>query len=194
MPRPCVFLDRDGVLVREVDYCDHPDRLELLPGAARAVARLNAAGVLAIVLTNQAGIARGYYDEPTLDRIHERMGELLGREGTRLDAVYYAPQHPESADPRYRDDPEELRKPGLGMIRRAQRGFPIDMGRAWMIGDKPTDIELAANAAIPGILVLTGYGRDALAGLDRWKARPAAIVADVAEAIDWVLAGSSLHY
>ncbi len=186
-PRGCVFLDRDGVIMREVGYCDHSDRVELLAGAGAALARLNAAGLLAIVVTNQSGVARGMFDEAMLGPIHERLAELLAGEGGRIDAIYYAPQHRSSADPRYRDDPEQMRKPGVGMIRRAQADFAIDMTRAWVIGDKPADIELAANAGVPGILVRTGYGQGEIERRHLWKVEPAAIAADIGEAVDWIL-------
>lgn len=186
--KPCVFIDRDGVITLDVGYCNHPDRLELLPGAAEAIRRINDAGMLAIVTTNQAGVARGIFTEDVLKLIHERMYEMLAEGGARVDALYYAPFHKSAADPKYRDDPHQMRKPGLGMIRKACDEFPIDMKRAWMIGDKPADIEFAHNAGIPGIMVKTGYGLGEIEyKRHEWKVEPTVIVEDIRSAVDWIL-------
>ncbi|MEN6626776.1 MAG: HAD family hydrolase [Candidatus Sumerlaeia bacterium] len=186
--KPCVFIDRDGVITVDVGYCNHPDRLELLPGAAEAIRRINQAGMLAIVMTNQSGVARGIFTEDVLALIHQRMHELLAEGGARVDALYYAPFHKTAADPRYRDDPDQMRKPGIGMIRKACSDFPIDMARAWMIGDKPGDIEFARNAGIPGVMVKTGYGLGEIQfKRDEWKVQPTVIVENIGEAVDWIL-------
>lgn len=187
--RPCVFLDRDGAVTREAGYVNHPDRLELLPGAAGAIRRLNQAGVLAIIVTNQSGLARGYFSEEVLGAVHRRLGDLLARRGARLDAIYCAPQHPSAADPRWREDPEQMRKPGLGMIRRAQAEFPIDMTRAWVVGDKYNDIAFAHRAGLPGVLVKTGYGLGEYEfQRGGWPRPPEHVAEDLAAAVRWILA------
>ena len=186
--RPCAFLDRDGCVTKEAGYINHADRIELLPGVAGAIRRLNAAGVLAIVVTNQAGLARGYFSEEVLLGVLERMRELLAARGARLDAIYYAPFHPAAKDPRWREDPEELRKPGLGMLRRAQRDFAIDMTRSVMIGDRYGDIQFAHKAGLPGVLVKTGYGLGELTyASDEWEQQPEHVCEDLAAGVAWYL-------
>lgn len=187
--RPCVFLDRDGTLTREAGYINHPDRLELLPGAAEALRRLNTAGVLAVLVTNQAGLARGYFTEEVLKATFDRLEALLAEHGAHLDAVYHAPYHPASTDPRWREDPDEMRKPGIGMIRLAQRELPIDMSRAYVIGDRIKDVEFAHNAGLPGLFVKTGYGLGEFTyQRAHWSTEPEGIFEDAVAAIDWVLA------
>ena len=186
--RPCVFLDRDGTVTREAGYINHPDRLHLEPGAGPAIRRLNEAGVLAVLVSNQAGLARGYFTLEILESVFGRLGELLARHGAHLDAIYYAPFHPSAKDPRWRDDPEELRKPGLGMIRRAQAELPIDMSRAWMVGDRYGDIQFAHKAGIPAVFVKTGYGLGEWTyQRDGWESQPDHIADNLKSAVGWIL-------
>ena len=187
-PRPCVFLDRDGTVTREAGYINHPERLELLPGAAAAIRRLNDADVLTVIVSNQAGLARGYFDEAVLRATMDRLRDLLAARNARLDAIYYAPCHPSAADPRWRDDPDELRKPGVGMIRRAQARLPIDMTRAWVVGDRHTDLVFAHRAGLPGILVKSGYGLGEWTyERERWTEQPEHVADDLREAVAWIL-------
>lgn len=185
--RPCVFLDRDGTISREAGYINHADRIELLPGSAAAIRRLNERDVLAIVVTNQAGVARGYLTETVLKKIHARLEELLARRKARLDAIYYAPTHPEAKIVRYRRE-DNLRKPGIGMIRRAGRRFGIDLSRSYVVGDKISDIELARNASIKGVFVLSGYGLGAYRYQRRsWPVQPDHVAEDLKGAVSWIL-------
>jgi D-glycero-D-manno-heptose 1,7-bisphosphate phosphatase len=186
--KPCVFLDRDGTINREAGYINHPDRLELIEGAAGAIRRLNEAGILAVVVSNQAGVARGYFSEETLNQTTEHMVRLLEEQGAHLDGIYYALSHPSSAIKAYREDPDQLRKPGLGMIRRAQKELPIDMQRSWMIGDRYNDIIFAHKAGIPGLLVKTGYGLGEYTHQrDIWPENPDKVLRHVGEAVDYIL-------
>ena len=186
-PRPCVFLDRDGTISREGGYINHPDRIELLPGAAAAIRRLNEKNVLSIVTTNQAGVARGYLTEAVLARIHRRLIDLLAERNARLDAVYYAPTHPEGQIARYRRD-SEMRKPDVGMIRKACREFSVDLSRSYVVGDKITDIEFAHRAGLKGVFVLSGYGLGAHEyQRDTWRVRPDHIADDLKTAVAWIL-------
>ena len=186
--RPCVFLDRDGCVTREAGYVNHPDRIELLPGAAGAIRGLNRAGVLTVLVTNQSGVARGYFSEEVLKAVLARMKELLARRGARLDAIYYAPFHPDARDPAWRDDPDELRKPGLGMIRRACRELPIDLARSFMVGDRVSDMLFARAAGIPGIFIKSGYGLGEFTyRREHWTIEPDQICEDLPEAVRWVL-------
>ncbi|MDE3246054.1 MAG: HAD family hydrolase [Acidobacteriota bacterium] len=156
--KPGVFLDRDGTLNEEVDYLHDPDELMLIPGAARAVARLNARGVPVVVVTNQSGIGRGYYGFDEFNRVMARMSELLADEGARLDAVYVSPHHEKGQGAfAHPDHPE--RKPNAGMLTRAALEHGLDISNSWMIGDKESDLEAGRRAGCHVALVRTGYGR-----------------------------------
>lgn len=187
-PRPCVFLDRDGTINKEAGYLNHPSRLELIPGVGRAIRRLNEAGVLVIVVSNQAGVARGYFTEDVLHATLGHMRALLAKQNARLDAIYYAPFHPSSADPRWREDPEELRKPGLGMLRKAQSEWAIDMEHSYMVGDRMNDVKFAHKAGLPGVFVKTGYGLgEYVYEREGWDEQPEYIAEDLPDAVGWIL-------
>lgn len=153
--RPAVFLDRDGTVNREVDYLADPGELELLPGAAEAIARWNDAGWLVVVVTNQSGIARGILSEERLREIHDRLALILAERGAVIDAFHHCPHHPEIGEPPYRCDCD-CRKPAPGMLLRAAAELSIDLSRSWIIGDSFRDLEAGAAAGVPGILVATG--------------------------------------
>jgi D,D-heptose 1,7-bisphosphate phosphatase len=183
--RTAVFLDRDGTLNVEVNRLRSVDQLELIPGAADAVRSLNRAGFLAVVVTNQAAIARGDCSEADLEQIHDKLESLLGEHGAYLDAIYYCPHHPDRGSPGERAELKiecDCRKPGTAMIERAASDFPILMEESWMIGDTTVDLQTAQNARIRSILVRTGYaGRD-----QRWSARPDFEFSDLKEAVEFV--------
>lgn len=188
-PRPCCFIDRDGCITREAGYINHADRIELIPGADAAIRRLNEAGVLAILVTNQSGLARGYFTQEVLHGVFARLETQLAAGGARLDAIYYAPYHSAAKDERWRSDPDEERKPGLGMLRAAQRDFAIDLTRSAMIGDRHGDIQFARRAGIPGVLVKTGYGLGEVTySMADWTEQPEHVCEDISEAVDWYLA------
>lgn len=152
--RPAVFLDRDGVINVDTGYPHRPEELVLTPSAARAVALINRSGALAIVVTNQSGVARGMFTMEQVDRFHKAIGERLALGGGHVDAIYVAPYHPEGSVPEFAIDHED-RKPGAGMILRALRDWPVDPARSIMIGDKPSDAEAASGAGIRSIIVPT---------------------------------------
>jgi D-glycero-D-manno-heptose 1,7-bisphosphate phosphatase len=179
--RPAVFLDRDGTLNEEVDYLSDPERLALIPGAAAAVARLNAQGVPVVVVTNQSGIGRGKYGWPEFAAVMDRMGMLLALEHAHVDAVYASPHH-EQGQGEYAvaDHPE--RKPNPGMLLKAAEEHGLDLSRSWMVGDKAIDLEAGRRAGCRVALVRTGYGAQVEgAGADL-------VAADLAEAVDRILA------
>lgn len=156
--RPCIFFDRDGTLIEERNYLSDPAGVVLIPGAAEALRLARAAGFLAVVLTNQSGVGRGFFTLEDVQRVHERMLALLAREGAGVDGIYVCPHAP--------GDDCSCRKPRTGLVEQAARELGIDLPRSWMIGDKPADIELARNAGLRSVLVLTGYGASSLAGAD----------------------------
>lgn len=185
--QPCVFLDRDGCVCREAGYINHEDRIHLQPGSAAAVRRLNERGILAVLTTNQSGVARAYITERILGRIHARLEEQLQARGARLDAIYYAANHPSAKDARYRRE-DGMRKPETGMIRRACRRFKIDLSRSYTVGDKITDVQFARNAGIKGVFVLSGYGLGEYTYQRKhWRVQPDHIAEDLNAAIRWIL-------
>lgn len=148
--RPAAFLDRDGVLNVDHGYSHRPDDLVMIPGAAAAVRLLNDAGYYVIVVTNQSGVARGFYTEAAVDLFNTHIQERLKAEGAHIDAFYYCPHHPEGVV-------KELaiqcrcRKPQPGMLEQAARDRPIDLSRSFLIGDKDDDLAAAAAFQIRGV-------------------------------------------
>jgi len=150
--RPCLFLDRDGVLNEDRGYVHRWEDFVWVDGAREAVAAFNRAGWLVIVVTNQSGIGRGYYTEADMHALHARMQEDLAAAGARIDAFYHAPQHPQAADAAYRHPDPPLRKPNPGMILQALADWPIDRPASILIGDKASDLEAAQRAGVKGVL------------------------------------------
>ncbi len=186
--KPCVFLDRDGTVNEEAGYINHPSRLKLLPGVGAAIRQLNEAGVLVVLVTNQAGVARGYFSLEVLMETLDRMTQQLAVGGARLDGLYFAPYHPGSKDPRWVHDPDNLRKPGLGMIAKALKKHPIDLDRSYMVGDRQNDIIFAHKAGLKGVYVKTGYGLGEYTyQRDQWTDQPEHIAQDLTEAVKWIL-------
>lgn len=185
--RIAVFLDRDGTVSEEVSYISDPNMLRLLPRAAEAIRLINESGFLTVIVTNQSGIARGYFTEDVLKEIHNRMELLLKGEGGHIDKIYYCPHHPEVGLPEYVLDCD-CRKPGTGMIDAAAKDLNIDVGSSYVVGDKIIDIELAHKAGARGILVMTGYGREELKSLNsERRVWPDHIADDLYDAVKWIL-------
>jgi histidinol-phosphate phosphatase family domain/HAD-superfamily hydrolase, subfamily IIIA len=179
--RPAVFLDRDGTLIEDRHYLRDPADLQLLPGAAEAIRRLNRAGLAAVVVTNQSGIARGLLTEADYQGSVRRLDALLGDEGARLDAHYHCPHLPEISGQC------DCRKPGLLLYQRAATDLGLDLARSWWIGDRLRDVEPAGRLGGRGALVLTGAGQEAsrLPGADRWIT-----AGDLGAAVQSILAAS----
>lgn len=149
--RPVAFLDRDGVLNVDRHYVHRADQLEWIDGVPEAIRLLNEAGYLVIVVTNQSGVARGFYDEAAVGALHDHMRDYLAAHGARIDAFYYCPHHPEGKVPAF-TRLCDCRKPGTGMLDQAAHDFPIDRTRSFMIGDKVSDIEAANAFGIRGVM------------------------------------------
>jgi len=182
-----VFLDRDGTINTEVGYLNHPDQLELIPRSALAIKLLNEAGFKTVVITNQAGIAKGLLQETLLPEIHQRLSMLLDKEGARIDRFYYCPHHPEAAVEQYRIDCQ-CRKPFPGLVLQAAAELGIDATRSYVIGDKSCDIELAHNVGARAIMVMTGYGPVELNRLrEAHLAPPHFTAADLYDAVQCIL-------
>lgn len=174
-PRPkAVFIDRDGVLIRDANYLASTDGLAVLKGAPQALKLLRAAGFKIVVVTNQSGVARGYFTLGAVRKIHAELKRRLAKADARWDAVYVSPHGPDSK--------HSWRKPGTGMLLAAKKRFGLDLKASYLIGDKTSDIECARRAGCAGILVRTGNGgRDKL-----YKAKPAAISRDLLAAARWI--------
>jgi D-glycero-D-manno-heptose 1,7-bisphosphate phosphatase len=180
-------MDRDGTVSDEVGYLNHVSRLRVFPWSAEAVRAVNESGLFAVLVTNQAGVARGYFDEEMIASVHERLAEELAREGARLDAVYYCPHHPTAGEPPYRRDCD-CRKPRPGMLLRAAREHGIDLAGSYVVGDKYSDVRLAHEVGATGVLVLTGYGRGEFE-YERasWPRQPEHVAETLLEAVGWIL-------
>jgi D-glycero-D-manno-heptose 1,7-bisphosphate phosphatase len=155
--RPAIFLDRDGTLSHEVGYVNHPSRFRLYPWSVGMVRAINQAGWLAVIVTNQAGVARGYFPEAVVDEVNARLREAMAAGGARLDGLYVCLHHPTVGEPPYRRDCD-CRKPRPGMLRRAEEELGADLARSWVVGDRLGDVQLAWSVGAKGALVLSGYG------------------------------------
>ena len=184
--RAAVFLDRDGTLIEDTGYVADPAAVRLLPGAADAVARLAQAGLPAVVVTNQSGIARGLLTESQYRTTQARVDHLLAEHGTGVAAHYFCPHHPDFTGAC------ECRKPGTLLYRRAADALGLDLGRSWWVGDRVRDIAAATTFEGRGILVRTGAGEsESEAAL----AQGFAVAGDLAAAADAILrAPRSPHY
>jgi D-glycero-D-manno-heptose 1,7-bisphosphate phosphatase len=156
--RPALFLDRDGAVVEDTDYLCRVEDVMMIPGAATVVATANKRGVAVVLVTNQAGIGRGYYDWPDFKRVQQAIIAALAEEGAQLDAVYACAHHPEGRDEFAHPD-HPARKPNPGMLLQAASDLAIDLATSWLVGDKASDVEAAKRAGLAGTMqVATGYG------------------------------------
>jgi D-glycero-D-manno-heptose 1,7-bisphosphate phosphatase len=185
--RPAVFIDRDGCLTEEVGYVNHPSRLRLLPRSVEAVGRLNRAGIPVVVATNQAGIAKGYFSEATLQDVNAEMVRQLALGDAHLDGLYVCVHHPREGEPPYRLRCG-CRKPLPGLLVTASRDMGLDLDASVMVGDKLSDVAAGQAAGAAGVLVLSGYGR----GEWEYRAasteiRPDHVADDLLDAVIWAL-------
>lgn len=178
-----VFLDRDGTVIHERGYITAADSVELIAGAASAIARLRADGWKVLIVTNQGCVGRGMITEEELGAIHFRMLAMLGSEGAQIDGVYYCPHHPEGSVPDYAIECD-CRKPRPGMLERAASEHDLDLEQCVIVGDTMRDLGAGRAAGTRVILVLTGHGEET-----QTEAHDADHVAvDLAAAVDWILA------
>jgi histidinol-phosphate phosphatase family protein len=178
--RVTVFLDRDGTINEEVGYLDDPGRLHLISGTAEAIRLLNEAGILVIVISNQAGVGRGYFSTATVEAIHQEMARQLAMNGAWVDAIYYCPHHPNEGC--------QCRKPEAGMLLQAVRKHGIDTRRAFMVGDKMSDLYAGRRVGCRTVLVLTGYGEQAREVFNNSIFQPDHISSNLYDAVKWILA------
>jgi D-glycero-D-manno-heptose 1,7-bisphosphate phosphatase len=169
--RGAVFLDRDGTLIEEVGYLDRVERVRLFPWS--------------VLITNQSGVARGFFTEAVVDEVHRHIGKLLAAGGARLDAYYYCPHHRDGKIAQYAFACD-CRKPGRGLVDRAARDLNVDAARSFTVGDRWLDVALARNIGGRGILVRTGYGADEERRAPDGLAADA-VVNNLVEAASWIL-------
>lgn len=179
--RPAVFLDRDGTLIEEREYLADPAGVDLVEGVPEALKALRKAGYVLVVVTNQSGIARGYYGEDDYRAVASRLDAVLREAGAPVDATLYCPHHPDETGPCV------CRKPGTGMHRDAIRRFGLDPERSWFVGDKMSDVLPARTLGGRGILVRTGYGRE----MEPTLPDEFLVADDLPEAAGMILAGAS---
>jgi len=180
-----VFLDRDGTVNEEVSYLPTMDKLKLITGSAKAMRLLRVAGFKLVIITNQSGIARGFFTERNVKRIHQKLKKMLKREGAIYDGIFYSPYSVNgSVRPFNRDSP--LRKPGIGMLEKGRDLFDIDLTKSYMVGDRESDIGAGKNGGCKSILVKTGYGEQALAkGFEKYE--PDFVATDLYAAAKWII-------
>ena len=185
--RPALFLDRDGVLIEEVEYLSDPGQVRLIRGAAAAVRRANEAGWLVVVVSNQSGVARGFFPESVLPEVGRVIEDrLLVEAGASVDRFYYCPHHPTAGRGGYRIDCD-CRKPKPGMLLKAAAELGIDLARSWMVGDRATDLQAGAAAGCRTILVQTGYGRATGIAEPDPRLKLAAMVPSIVEAVEFAM-------
>ncbi len=182
-----VFLDRDGTINEEVGYLKSLDMLKLIPGVGAAIKRLNNAGFKVVIITNQSGVARGYFPESLVEAAHDLLMTLLRAEGAVIDGIYYCPHHPTAGSSKY-TVVCDCRKPATGLLDRATRDLDIDLASSFMVGDKWIDVELGHRAGARSILVRSGFAHD-----DPGNKRPPHVedpdftAHDLAEAAAWII-------
>ncbi len=181
-------MDRDGTLIRDLGYLSDPAQVRLFAGSASALKVLRKAGFYLFILTNQSGVARGYFTENQVRKTHQRLRSLLARKGVKIDGFFYCPHHPRGKVKSLRRVCD-CRKPKTGMVRQALRRFPVDLKKSYMVGDKIDDLLLARNAGMAkGLLVRTGNGRESEKELKARKFSSGVVVANIARASEWILA------
>jgi len=189
MTRPAVFLDRDGTIIEDVGYLRDLSQIDVLPWAADAIRQLNEAGFAVVVITNQSGVARGYFDEAHVQATHRALDAALAPHRARIEAYYYCPHYPKSSDARYGVECD-CRKPASGLLRRAAVDLGIDLTRSWMVGDWWRDVQAGMGASTRTILIRTGRS-DAHRVAPPDAPQPDAILNDLMEAAGWILRSSS---
>lgn len=183
-----VFLDRDGTINKEVNYLHRPSDLVLLPGVVSSLKKLKKHGFKLVVITNQAGVARGYYKEEDVIKLHEYLNQLLIKEDAGIDHFFYCPHHPVHGIGKYKKACT-CRKPETGMFQMAEAFFKVDKAHSYMIGDKRLDTEAGRRYGVNTVLVGTGYGKETYRDLTEEEKKTAFDVykETMEEAVDWIL-------
>ena len=185
--RPAVFIDRDGTINEEHGYINHTSRFVLLSGVGKAISLLNKNNYIVVITSNQSGVARGYFPITLVKEIHNLMVQRLAKDNAHVDRIYFCPHHTNGIVPEYAKECI-CRKPNIGLIKKAAAELDIDMQGSYVIGDRLLDIEFAHNANLPGILVLTGYGKgEAQYNMHSKSISPSYVAKDLLRAVKWIL-------
>lgn len=185
-----VFLDRDGTINKEIGYLHRREDFEFIPKAAEAIRLLNENDFMVVVVTNQAGVAKGIYKEKDVLRLHDYIQSELKKVNARIDEFCYCPYHVDGVIEEYKRD-SIYRKPGIGMFAQIDKMVGVDKAGSWMIGDMLSDIQAGLNFGIHTILVSTGYGRKNYeSGVDQYDY----YVSDIFEAVELILSKSGSYY
>lgn len=191
MGKPAIFFDRDGTLSYEVGYVNHLSRFRLLPWAVDAVRLVNSSSRLAVLVTNQAGVARGYFPESLIHEVHARVRAAMAAGGARLDGIYVCVHHPTVGQPPYRQECD-CRKPRPGLLRQAEKDLDADLARSWMIGDRHGDLVVGWAVGARAALVRTGYGRGELTWhAAQWPRAPDLVAENVLEAVERIVSAEA---
>jgi len=187
MKKPAVFLDRDGTINEQMGYINHVSRFKILPRVPQAIRLLNRHGFFVLVVSNQSGVARGYYPLDLVETIHHFMVTRIKEKKAIIDGIFFCPHHPAGSVPEFSRDCD-CRKPKTGLIDKACRAFDIDLRRSFVVGDMCTDMELAHRAGVKGVMVKTGYGLGEMEYLLPQKIeKPAHIAEDLLDAVRWIV-------
>ncbi|MCU0597207.1 MAG: HAD family hydrolase [Desulfobacterota bacterium] len=187
MKKPAVFIDRDGTINEQMGYVNHVSRFKILPGVPQAIRMLNRRGFRAFVVSNQSGVARGYYPMDLVKTLHQLLLDRIQEKKGKIDGIFFCPHHPSGSVPEFSRDCD-CRKPKTGLIQQACSSFEIDLPRSFVVGDMCTDIELAHRAGLAGVLVKTGYGLGEIEyTLPLKTVKPAHIAEDLLDAVRWIL-------
>lgn len=185
-----VFLDRDGTINEEVGYLDSIDKLKLFANTVEAIRLINESGMKAVLITNQSGVAKGYFTEEFVRTVHERIQKMLRERGAFIDAFYYCPHHQTEGIGVYLQSCA-CRKPGAGMLIEASKELDIDLRRSYTVGDMLKDIQMARTVGAKGILVKTGYGINTiekdLTSDSSEICQPSYIAEDILDAVKWII-------
>jgi len=190
--KPAVFLDRDGTVNIDVGYLCRPDQLSLLPRAVDGLRMLHAAGFALIIITNQAGVARGLIPPESLSVIQRAFLRLLRTHAIPVAGYYCCPHHPDGIVPEYRRTCD-CRKPAPGLVMKAARELDLDVQQSYVIGDKPSDVQLAHNTGATGILILTGEGRKHMENYPSGFTPPHQVCEDLYDAARWIAARKEME-
>jgi D-glycero-D-manno-heptose 1,7-bisphosphate phosphatase len=189
MKKPAVFVDRDGTMNEQMGYINHVSRFKMIPGVPQAIRMLNRHGFLVLVVSNQSGVARGYYPLDLVETIHRLMVSRIKEKKGIIDGIFFCPHHPAGSVPEFSRDCD-CRKPKTGLIEQAAKSFEIDLPRSFVVGDMCSDIELAHRAGLKGVLVKTGYGLGEIEYiLPQKPAKPVHIAQDLLDAVRWIVRG-----
>ncbi|HIJ78188.1 MAG: HAD-IIIA family hydrolase [Desulfobulbaceae bacterium] len=185
--RPAVFLDRDGTINEQMGYINHITRFVMLPRAAAGIRLLNEQSIPVVVVTNQSGLARGYFPESLVGEVHAKMNKELAAAGAHVDGIYFCPHHPEAKEERFRLACD-CRKPKIGLFTEAARELDLDLAGSYVVGDRWSDLKAAAACKAKGLLVLSGYGRGDREYIGpHQQIQPVSVAEDLYDAARWII-------